>query len=107
MSDFEHELGSALREEEQQLDPATLARISAARRGALAAPRPSWVRRLIAPAIGAAVLASALGIAVLLPQPHRDTAHAPDSAQTGEDAELYRDLEFYMWLAESDMGRHG
>lgn len=108
MSDLERDLGTTLREQEQQLDTRTLARIATARRGALAASRPGWTQRLLAPLIGAAVLASALGIAVLLPQPHRDSGGVLDtSASSGEEAELYRDLDFYMWLAESDMGRHG
>jgi hypothetical protein len=108
MNNFERELDSALHEQEQQLDAKTLARIATARRGALAAPRPGWAHRLFAPLIGAAVLASALGIAVLLPRLHGDTGGTMDaSASSGEEAELYRDLDFYMWLAESDMGRHG
>jgi hypothetical protein len=28
-------------------------------------------------------------------------------SQQGDNPELYRDLDFYLWLAESDMGRHG
>jgi hypothetical protein len=108
MSDFERELGTALREQEQQLDTRTLARIATARRSALSTPRRGWAHRLFAPAIGAAVLASALGIAVLLPRPQGDAGSTMDaSSLSGEEAELYRDLDFYMWLAESDMGRHG
>lgn len=109
MSDFERGLAAALRREEQHLDADTLARIAAARQRALAATPVAWYRRGFAPAIGAAVLASALGVAVLLPSgplsgPGQSTTRQGDLV---ENPELYRNLDFYLWLAESDMGRHG
>ncbi len=104
MTDTEHELARALREEEHLLPAHTSSRLAKARGRALTTPGPSRVARLLAPAMGAMVLASALGVAVLMP--------APQDAQLGQgteqdNPELYRDLDFYLWLAESDMGRHG
>lgn len=104
MTDTERELARALREEELLLPAATLRRITVARAHALSAPQPSLLSRLMAPAMGALVLASALGVAVLMPgQQDAQTVQG----QHGDNPELYRDLDFYLWLAESDMGRHG
>lgn len=105
MSDIEQELFRALRDEEQLLPAHTLRRLRAARAQALEAPRPSRLARLLAPAVGAAVLASALGVAVLMPA-QQDTQMGQGS-EHADNPELYRDLDFYLWLAESDMGRHG
>lgn len=105
MSEIEQEFSRALREEEQRLPARTLRRLAAARARALEAPRPSRLARLLAPAMGAAVLASALGVAVLMPAPQ--DAQMGQGSEPAENPELYRDLDFYLWLAESDMGRHG
>lgn len=108
MNDTERELSAALRREEQALPPRTLARIAGARQAALQTqPRHAWLPRLLAPAMGAAVLAGALGIAVFLPQQAPQATVSPDAAALSEDPELYRDLDFYIWLAESDMGSDG
>ncbi len=105
MTDTERELAQALREEEYLLPAATLRRLASARAHALSAPLPSLLSRLMAPAMGALVLASALGVAVLLPG--QQDAQTVQSSTQGDNPELYRDLDFYLWLAESDMGRHG
>ncbi|MBK6582884.1 MAG: hypothetical protein IPG20_08345 [Gammaproteobacteria bacterium] len=106
MNTFEQQLRESLREQEQQLDAGTLRRLAANRQSALAAmPRP-W-RRFLTPAIGSALLATVVGVAVLMPR----STEAPSSAATGEqlvdNPEFYRDLDFYLWLAESDMGHRG
>jgi ferric-dicitrate binding protein FerR (iron transport regulator) len=105
MTDTEHELAKALREEEQLLGAATLRRLAAARNHALTAPRPSRLARMLAPAMGAMVLASALGVAVLMPG--QQEPQSGQGSEQSDNPELYRDLDFYLWLAESDMGRHG
>ena len=105
MTDTERELARALRHEELLLPAATLRRITVARAHALNAPQPSLLSRLMAPAMGALVLASALGVAVLMPG--QQDAQTLQGSQQGDNPELYRDLDFYLWLAESDMGRHG
>lgn len=105
MTDTERELARALREEEHLLPAATLRRLAGARAHALGAPQPSLLSRLMAPAMGALVLASALGVAVLMPG--QQDAQTVQGSQQGDNPELYRDLDFYLWLAESDMGRHG
>ena len=106
MNDTERELGAALRRTEQHIDPHLYTRIAAARAYALAQPHEPWLRRWLAPVAGVAVLAGVLGIGVLLPlqraEPER--AVAEDAV---EDPEFYQDLDFYLWLAESDMGSHG
>ena len=105
MNTFEQQLRESLREQEQQLDAVTLGRLAANRRTVLAAAPPSW-RRFLTPAIGSAVLATAVGVAVLMP---RTEAPSPpgSSEQLVENPEFYRDLDFYLWLAESDMGHRG
>ncbi len=105
MTDAESELARALREEEHFLPAATLRRLATARARAASAPQRSRLARLLAPAMGAMVLASALGVAVLMPV--QQDAQTGQSLQQGDNPELYRDLDFYLWLAESDMGRHG
>lgn len=105
MTDTEHALARALREEERALPAGTLRQLAGARGRALSAPRPSLLSRTWAPAMGALVLASALGVAVLMPA-QQDAQIGEDRTQ-GENPDLYRDLDFYLWLAESDMGRHG
>ncbi len=101
----EHEFRDALRQEEQSLGSPVLARIASARQAALAAPRlPAWLR-FARPAVGAAALASLLGVALVLPQAQQSMD--ADSATAADDPEIYRELDFYIWLAESDMGRDG
>lgn len=106
MNTFEDKLHVALREQEDALDGRTLARLGKARRAALAAPAPSWWR-LHAPALGGAVLATAVAVAVLLPMQHQLRPQSPAIEQPVEDPEFYQDLDFYLWLAESEMGQHG
>lgn len=101
----EHEFRDALRQEEQSLGGPMLARIAHARQAALAAPRPPKWLRFARPAVGAAALASLLGVALVLPQ--LQYAMNADSATAADDPELYKELDFYIWLAESDMGRDG
>lgn len=101
----EREFQETLRREEHSLGSPALARIARARQAALAAPRPPRWLRLARPAVGAAVFASLLGIALVLPQARQ--ALDTDAASAPEDPEFYRELDFYIWLAESDMGRDG
>ena len=105
MSDFERELSAALRSEEQHIDPRLAARLAAARHGALAAVRPAWYHNLLAPVIGAAVLAGVLGIAVL---PSIDATGPGVDDQTAENIDFDQDLDFYLWVADQqDEGSHG
>lgn len=107
MSSFEERLRRALRAEEGELDGTTLARLGAARRAAVGAPRPSWWR-LHAPALGGAVLATAVAVAVLLPLQQKNWRAATEAdRQVVEDPEFYQDLDFYLWLSESDLGNGG
>ena len=86
----------------QQLDELTIARLRAARRNALEA-RPRRLAWLAAGGLATAALTATL-VAVLLLAP----AAAPpvsgleqfDLLSENDSLELYRDLEFYRWLAE-------
>ena len=105
MNDQEREFQDLLRREEQTLGSPTLARIARARQTALGTPpAPRWLR-FARPAVGAAVFASLLGVALVLPQAQQSLE--ADSAAGPDNPELYRELDFYIWLAESDMGRDG
>jgi len=107
MNGFETRLRSALREQEDALDGATLARLGVARRAALAAQGASWWR-LHAPALGGAVLATALAVVVLLPLQQESWRPAPQvDSQVAEDPEFLEDLDFYLWLSESEAGNRG
>jgi len=93
---------TALDRSTQQLDELTIARLRAARRKALEA-RPRRLAWLAAGGLATAALTATL-VAFLLFTP----AVAPpvtgleqfDLLSDNDGLELYRDLEFYRWLAE-------
>jgi hypothetical protein len=106
MSTFEKALGANLREQEQALDAATLSRISAVRRHALAIPSRPWWRSSM-PAFGGAVLATLVGIAVLLPMQQMSQEPGVPVQRVVENPDFYSDLDFYLWLADSELGGNG
>ena len=97
MENEEHGWSEILRGQEERLDAALLARIAAARHRALGAVRLPWWR-LHAPMLGGAVLATVLMVSVLLP--------LQSGITVSEDASFYENLDFYLWLSESEMGTH-
>ena len=103
-SDIEREMGAALRQQEQQLDSRLASRIASARRNALTAARPPWYSNLLAPALGAAVLAGVLGVTVL---PSIESVSPGADDQTAENIDFDQDLDFYLWVADQDEGSHG
>jgi len=106
MSTFEKALGETLREQEQSLDAATLSRISAVRRHALATQARPWWRSSM-PAFGGAVLATLIGIAVLLPMLQISQEPGVPVQRVVENPDFYSDLDFYLWLADSELGGNG
>ncbi|MCB1632436.1 MAG: hypothetical protein H7A12_09880 [Pseudomonadales bacterium] len=92
-----------LRRQENRLDAGLLERIGVARRRALAAAHLPWWR-LHAPALGGAVLATVLAVAVLLPSMQQPLPQR--GAGLPDDTVFYENLDFYLWLAESEMGAH-
>ena len=109
MNQEERRWQDELRSLETNMDPKTVQRLAEIRRAALAAParrrpfRRSWLSSAVGMAIAAAVSFWALGPHILV---------APDpmggSAQSGTDtAELYDQLDFYSWLADTDMDADG
>jgi hypothetical protein len=106
MNSFEEEARATLRARENTLDGTTLARLGAARRAALATPAAPWWR-LHVPALGGAALAVAVAVAVLMPMQEQLRAPTRAGEPVVEDPQFYEDLDFYMWLAESEMGSHG
>lgn len=104
MNEQENSWRALLHRREQELDAATLARITAARHKALAAMQMPWWR-IHAPAVGGAVLATVLAVAVLLPA-GSGWLHQPGKVPVMEDAAFYENLDFYLWLADSEMGSH-
>ena len=95
-----------LQDSEQFIDAMSAARLSAARRRAVAqlAPATPWwhAARRRWPALAGAAAAGLL-IALLLPRVGRPPldADALDYA-TAHDAAIYEDLEFYLWADELD-----
>ena len=106
MNTFEEDLRATLRKQENALDGHTLARLGAARRAALATPAAPWWR-LHVPALGGAALAVALAVAVLMPMQEQLRPPVGASEQLLKDPQFYEDLDFYMWLSESEMGNRG
>jgi ferric-dicitrate binding protein FerR (iron transport regulator) len=95
-----------LQDSEHALDAVTLARLSAARRRAvaeIAAPLRWWQRPVLRWPVLAAACAAALALVTLLPRggPLPVDADALDYA-TAADAAVYEDLEFYQWLDQVD-----
>lgn len=96
----------------RDVDPAVAGRLRAARRTALAQPAESPVRRMMLPAGAFAVLALATlmvwqpGVTPSAPPAVRQAADAdpndlPPDADVADPA-LYKDLQFYSWLAYND-----
>lgn len=106
MNTFEEDLRATLREQENALDGHTLARLGAARRAALAVPSAPWWR-LHVPALGGAALAMAVAVVMLMPMQEQLRAPTHASEQLLKDPQFYEDLDFYMWLSESELGNHG
>jgi len=82
------------------LDELTLARLRAARRHALAArPRRHW---LLAGGLAAGALAAGLAAFLLLAPPAAPPVPGLEQIDllSAADLDLYKDLEFYHWLAD-------
>ena len=95
-----------LQDSEHTLDALTLARLSAARRRAVAqaaSPARWWQRPARRWPALAAACAAALLVVTVLPR----AGHLPANADaldyaTAADAAVYEDLEFYQWLDQVD-----
>jgi hypothetical protein len=95
----------------RDVDPAIAGRLRAARRAALSRPHESATRRLLLPAGAFAVLALATlmvwqpGVTPSAPpavsQSDNDQNDLPPDADSADPA-LYKDLQFYSWLAYND-----
>ena len=108
-----------LDEQVDGLDSATLLRLAQARRLALAAavgPRPRWRRVirlsdrpagdwLVPAGAFASVLATAIALTLMVAEPGNGSAREMDDVElltTGEELELYENLEFYQWLQDRE-----
>lgn len=96
----------------RDVEPAMAGRLRAARRTALARPHVSTARRLLLPAGAFAVVALAT---LMVWQPGVTPSAPPAISQAGDadpsdlppdadsaDPALYKDLQFYSWLAYND-----
>lgn len=105
MNEQERRWQDDLRSLEADLDPSTARRLADIRRAALAAPARRGLRRRswLPPAVGMAI-AAALGIWALGPHILVTPDPMGGSTQPGMDAaELYDQLDFYSWLADTDL----
>ena len=105
MNEQERRWQDALRSREADIDPMTVHRLADRRRAVLAAParrrlgRRSW----LPPAMGMAI-AAALGLWTLGPHILVTPDPMGGSTQPGmEAAELYDQLDFYSWLADTEL----
>ena len=96
----------------RDVDPAVAGRLRAARRTALSRPHESTARRLLLPAGAFAVLALSTlmvwqpGVTPSAPpalsqSADNDQTDLPPDADSADPA-LYKDLQFYSWLAYND-----
>jgi hypothetical protein len=104
MNQQEHRWQDDLRSLEADIDPMTARRLTDIRRTVLAAPARRWLRfgSLLPPAVGMTIAAAiglwALGPHILVtPDPFggNNTRLNPDVA------ELYEQIDFYSWLADT------
>ena len=105
--EFEQNARRVLRQSEQELEAALLGRIAQTRGLALRADRPSLIagRR---PWFAGVAVAALVGLAVLLGQPAtRSTDTETAGEMLADNPDFYDELDFYLWLAESDMGKRG
>ncbi|HEY4090587.1 MAG TPA: hypothetical protein VGN46_03655 [Luteibacter sp.] len=124
MSQHDHELERRARDlylrASRDVDPAMAGRLRAARRTALERPSPhSTVRRVLIPASAFAVVALAtlmvwqpLGGPSSAPPAVVQAVDATDPSDLPPDADstdptLYKDLQFYSWLAYNDSNGQG
>ena len=108
MSELENTARAALRRAESELDERTLERLAAIRIATLASRR-RLLPRFALPAVGGLAVAGIVGALILLP-PQKPGGFGPVEApqpQLAEQPEFYRDLDFYLWLSESEMGKRG
>ena len=109
-TEFEQNLQSDLRHSEQLVDSVQLQQLAAVRQQAIEAmpanvalPRHR-LRRLLWPTAGMA-LASVLLLVLALPfSPFKPTL---SNESLSDNRELYDDLEFYYWLADSEEDLRG
>ena len=105
MNEQERRWQDALRSLEADVDPIIARRLTDIRRVALAAPARRRLRHRswLPPAVGMAI-AAALGIWALGPHILVTPDPMGGSTQPGMDAaELYDQLDFYSWLADTDL----
>lgn len=98
---------SVLDDGAEAIDPATRARLAAARRAALARARRRRTAATMLPwAAAGAALAGWLALSAWLPAPAPGrAAWTPTLAEIGDEPpDLIEDLEFYAWLAAGDPG---
>jgi len=96
-------------------DDATLSRLEQARRRALATadrrPRPWWRMRdygsawLLPAGAFASIVATAVALSIMVAEPGNGLAREVDDLElltSGEEIELYENLEFYEWLQDRE-----
>jgi hypothetical protein len=113
-TDFERKIRNELMTVEKCFDPSHTIQLDAARKQALGSKQPAWFSglRLIAwPAAGMA-LASALAFMLVLnpviPLPAVPAANTQlVDEQNFDNFELIDDLDFYYWLADTEMNLRG
>lgn len=101
MNEFEKNARNQLRAAERELDPQTLAALSAMRREVLAKAKPRRLPRFVMPAFGMAMASVVAMVLVFSPTSDQENSHSPANPQLSDNIELYEDMDFYNWLAQS------
>ncbi len=103
---FEQTLQRELRDNERAIDTNVLKQLADFRQQALdnPAPDPRRLRRFLLPTVGMA-LASSLVLLLAMPLSPLGPTKANDSLS--ENLDLYNDLEFYYWLADTEQELRG
>ena len=100
--DLNQSLSRKLKRLNEPLPPGVQGRLRAARRTALQAPAQKRPSKFLLTAMSLACVATVAVIGLQEHQPPSSTAPVDDMVMltSGDDIELYEDLEFMLWLGE-------
>jgi hypothetical protein len=102
MNEFEKNARDQLRAAERELNPQTLAALAAMRKDVLTQVKPrGLLPRFALPAFGMAMASVVAMVLVFSPGSEKQGNYSPDNPKLSDNIELYEDMDFYNWLAQS------
>lgn len=107
--DIEHSVKKALKRWDDPLPPNIEGRLRAARRTALEAPASRGMPHLLTAGLALGLVAAVTVGVLMYQQPGFDGPQAEDMLMltTGDEFELYDEIEFMIWLGEAEEAEFG